>query len=365
MRAFRTFWLGLAAFQATSAASGADQLPLVFVSNHGQASRDAVFMAKGRRLNVYFRRHEAMCQMGSEALHVGFVDATGHGRVESLGKIAGEVNFLIGPEDQWQRGMPVLSGVAYRDLYPDIDLIYSSSGPNIKSEFIVRPGQDPARIRMRYAGADRLSVEADGSLSIRVGRHSLRETEPVIYQERDGTRETVDGAFQVNGDEVSFSVGAYDRSRPLVIDPVLYYMTLLGGSGADAALALAVDSNGSAYVAGFSSSYDFPTAGGPQNLTAGGNEAFVAKFNAAGNGLVYCTYIGGRGDDRAYGIAVDSSGAAYITGSTTSADFPVRNALQPKLAGGKNSFVLKLSALETRCSSVRTWAAHDRTWQTG
>ena len=151
-------------------------------------------------------------------------------------------------------------------------------------------------------------MEDDGSLSIRVGRHALRESTPVIYQERDGGRVAVQGGFQLNGDIVSFVVGGYDRSLPLVIDPVLSYLTLLGGSGADAAMSLAVDGTGAAYVAGFTSSSDFPTANPEQNFNGGGNEVFVAKLNSAGNGLVYCTYIGGRADDRAYGIAVDSLG---------------------------------------------------------
>ena len=131
--------------------------------------------------------------------------------------------------------------------------------------------------------------------------------------------------------------------RPLIIDPVLSYSTLLGGSSSNAATALAVDASGSAYVAGFTASYNFPTANPEQNFNAGGNDVFVAKLTPSGNGLVYCTYLGGKADDRAYGIAVDPSGAAYITGSTASANFPVVNAFQSKLAGAKNAFVAKLN----------------------
>jgi hypothetical protein len=138
-------------------------------------------------------------------------------------------------------------------------------------------------------------------------------------------------------------VTGYDPALPLIVDPVLSYSTLLGGSSSDAATALAVDSTGAAYIAGFTASYDFPTANPEQNFNAGGNDVFVAKLNTSGNGLVYCTYLGGRGDDRAYGIAVDTSGSAYVTGSTASTNFPVRNAIQATLKGGKNAFVLKLN----------------------
>ena len=300
-------------------------------------------MAKGPRLNAYFGRREAALQMAGTALRIEYVDATGPRLLEPTGPAGGEINFLIGPEQTWERGIPLLDGVAYRDLYRGIDMIYRGSGPNLKSEFIVAPGEDPGRIRLRYAGADPVRVQDDGSLAIRVGRHMLHESAPVIYQERDGARLPVEGGFQVNGDIVSFVVGGYDRSLPLTIDPVISYLTLLGGSGADAALSLAIDSTGAAYVAGFTASYDLPTANPEQNFNGGGNEVFVAKLNPAGSGLTYCTYIGGRGDDRAYGIAVDASGAAYVTGSTASTNFPVKGALQPKLAGGKNAFVLKLN----------------------
>ena len=156
-------------------------------------------------------------------------------------------------------------------------------------------------------------------------------------------RVPVDGSFRLLGDAVGFTVGDYDRTAPLVIDPTVSYSTLLGGSNSNAAMALAVDATGAAYLAGFTASYNFPTASPVQNFNAGSNDVFVAKLTPSGNALVYATYIGGGGDDRGYGIAVDSTGAAYVAGSTTSANFPVRNALQSKRVGGRNAFVLKLS----------------------
>jgi hypothetical protein len=342
VHAIRFFSIGIAALQCVAAVRGGDSLALVFVPNHGQAHRDVRFLAKGSRLNAYFSSRKAVFQMSGASLAIEFIGATGPRLLETTGPTSGEVNFLVGPKEAWRTGVPLLDGVVYRELYPGIDMIYRGSGPHIKSEFIVAPGEDPARIRLRYGGAD-LRVESDGSLSIRAGQHTLRESTPVIYQERDGTRVAVQGGYELNQDIVSFVVGGYDRSLPLVIDPVLSYLTLLGGSGADAAMSMAIDSTGAAYIAGFTSSSDFPTASPEQTLNGGGNEVFVAKLNPAGNGLVYCTYIGGRADDRAYGIAVDASGAAYVAGSTTSSNFPVSGALQPKLAGGKNAFVLKLN----------------------
>jgi hypothetical protein len=342
MHAIRLLCVALAALPATAAPAAHSQ-PLLFTPNCGQAHRDARFVAKGPRLNAYFTERAAVIDLRGAALRIEFAGSAGAREIEADGG-SGVANFLLGPEEAWITGVPLLDGIVYRDVYPGIDVRYGGSGADLKSEYVVRPGSDPSLIRLRYEGADRLEVDADGSLAIQVGRHGLHETPPVIYQERGGVRQRVEGGFQVNGDTVSFVVGGYDRSLPLTIDPVLYYLTLLGGSNTDAAMALAVDAAGSAYLAGYTASYDLPVVGAEQSANAGSNEVFVAKLAANGSRIVYCTYIGGRGDDRAYGIAVDAAGAAYVAGSTTSANFPVRGAYQSKLAGGRNAFVLKLAA---------------------
>jgi len=123
------------------------------------------------------------------------------------------------------------------------------------------------------------------------------------------------------------------------------YSTTVGTNNFNAATAIAVDGAGAAYIAGYTDSSALPTANPAQNFNLGGVAAFVAKLNPAGDSLEYCTYMGGSADDRAYGIAVDSSGAAYVTGSTTSADFPTRYAEQTSLQGGRDAFVFKLSPM--------------------
>src|SRR5262249_26280609 len=127
----------------------------------------------------------------------------------------------------------------------------------------------------------------------------------------------------------------------------LIYSTYLGGHGSDLGLGIAVDSSGSAYITGQTTSSDFPTTPGAfQRSTGGGNSAFVSKLNPAGNALIYSTYIGGSlGNQRANSIAVDSSGNAYIPGKTTSADFPTTaSAFQRNLTGFQDAFVTKLSS---------------------
>jgi hypothetical protein len=222
-------------------------------------------------------------------------------------------------------------------------MIWQAGGRNLKSEFVVAPGVDPAVIRMRYRGAGELRVGDDGSLIIPMGSDEFREEAPAIHQEREGGRVTVEGRYVLAGEVVQFHIAEYDASLPLYIDPIISYSTFLGGSGADAANAMAVDTSGAVYIAGFTESRDFPTSGAAQNASGGGNEVFIAKLTPNGSALVYCTYLGGSADDRAFGIAVDAAGAAYVTGSTTSRNFPVRYPLQSKLAGGRNAFVVKLS----------------------
>jgi fibronectin type 3 domain-containing protein len=176
----------------------------------------------------------------------------------------------------------------------------------------------------------------------------LRQLKPVIYQDAaDGKRKDIAGRYVLDSKrgEVSFALAKYDHSRRLVIDPALLYSTFLGGSIDDVGDAIAVDGSGNAYVAGATSSPDFPVVNPFQNAFAGGptHDAFVAKLNASGSGLIYSTYIGGGAEDRAFGIAIDGAGNAYIAGATDSTDFPTVNPLQAANAGNGDAFVAKIS----------------------
>src|SRR5580658_2409149 len=334
----------LAVFPVLAATPAGHGIPLFFVANDGQTSPEVRFMAKGSGLTAYFLKDEAVFRTSGSLLRMHLEGANPKVRIEGSNPLAGRVNFLTGGQENWHAGLPMYGAVTYRDLYADIDMVYGGSGRNLKSEFLVAAGADPSQIRVRYIGAGDVRIDADGALAISVNGETIRERAPEAYQFRGGKRVAVESRFQAAADGVfGFAMGGYDRSLPLVIDPVLSYSTLLGGSGADAANALAVDSTGAAYIAGFTASYNLPTLNPVQAANGGGNDVFVAKLNSTGNALVYCTYLGGTGADRAFGIAVDSTGAAYVTGSTQSANFPVRNALQASLAGGKNAFVVKLT----------------------
>jgi hypothetical protein len=340
----RMLLLTLLAHAAVLSAGPRNTLPLFFIANEGQAPPDIHFMSKGSGVTVWFLPGEVRLRGAGGPVRMQFQGANPDAEIEGLEPLPGKANFLNGGPDQWLRGVALFGRVIYRHLYPGIDMIYGGNGRNLKSEFIVAPGADPSLIAVRYLGAGTPKIDAGGALAIPLDGQPLLEEPPRIYQERGGKEEQVQGRFELAGDgSVRFHVGRYDASLPLIIDPLLSYSTLLGGSGFDSAVSMAVDSSGATYLAGYTDSYDFPTANPEQNFNAGGNDAFVAKLNPAGNGLVYCTYVGGSGDDRAYGIAVDAGGYAYVTGSTVSLNFPTRNALQSSLKGWRNAFVFKLN----------------------
>ena len=179
----------------------------------------------------------------------------------------------------------------------------------------------------------------------------MRWNKPEIYQEVDGQQRSVKGKYVLGrGHEVGFQVAAYDTARPLIIDPTLVYSTYLGGSNLDDCWGIAVDSSGNAYVTGHTYSTDFPTTAGAFQTTFNGSiDAFVTKLNSSGTGLLYSTYLGGSDVDFGYGIAVDTSGNAYVAGETRSSEFPTTaGAFQTTYAGGdRDAFVIQLNATGT------------------
>jgi hypothetical protein len=233
--------------------------------------------------------------------------------------------------------------VKYASVYPGIDVNYHGNQRLLEYDFVVAPGADPQAIDIRFQGAKKLSVNGEGHLVISVGDSEVIEHAPVVYQETGGQRQIVAGRYVLRGKgRVGFSVGAYDRSQPLVIDPTLEYSALLSGSAGASILGIAVDTSGSAYVTGYTNSSDFPTTPGAFQTTIGG--AFVTKLNVAGSALLYSTYLGG---DNAVGlsIAVDASGDTYITGCAYR-NFPTTpGAFQTTYrAFNGNAFVTKLNA---------------------
>ena len=229
---------------------------------------------------------------------------------------------------------------------------------------LVAPRSDPRAIHLRYEGADRIAVTDGGELTIEAGDRTIIDGGPFAYQHVDGRTVSVDVRFVLRGADVGFSLGRYDRSLPLVIDPTLVYSTYLGSSGYDAGRAIAVDASGSAYVVGTTRGLDFPTTPGSYQPTFRGgsgnfaSDAFVAKLNTAGTAFEYVTYLGGRDNDEAFGVAVDAAGQVYVTGYTESDDFPSTGGAFRSRSFSHHDGFRKPTALapgsSTRRSSART-----------
>jgi hypothetical protein len=260
-------------------------------------------------------------------------------------KLAGTVNYLRGNDPKkWRAGVPLFAKVRYASVYPGTDLVYYGREGKLEYDFIVKPGADPNKIRLRFGGAEGMEVAGNGDLVLRTNGGDVRQQKPFVYQEVGGKRREVDGRFLLASaaGDVGFQVGRYDRSLPLVIDPAYIYSTYLGGNNIDGATGVAKDARGSAYVVGSTLSTNFPTAS-PAQADQGGQDVFVTKFNAAGSALLFSTYLGGSDADTGTAIAVDKGGNAYVTGFTMSNNFPTVSPVQG-YQGMEDIFVTKLRA---------------------
>ncbi len=267
--------------------------------------------------------------------------------VEGVDELPGKVNYFNGANPKnWRTGIKTYARVRYQKIYPGVDLIYYGNQRQLEYDFVVAPGANANAIKLSFEGTQGISINERGDLVLKAERGDIFQHKPAIYQEVRGVRKAVAGAYVLKGKKaVGFQLGEYDRTKPLIIDPVLSYSTYLGGDS-DLGYGIAVDSSGSAYITGETSSTFFPTKPGAYDTTFNGSiDAFVSKLDPTGSQLIYSTYIGGSGADWAYDIAIDSSGSAYIAGFASSG-FPVTpGAFQTSFGGGaSDGFVAKLSA---------------------
>jgi hypothetical protein len=334
------------------------KLPLHFEANRGQTDKDVRFLSRGPGYSLYLTageavlvlakpnpdaKHDAKTPVKSVALRMSLVGAARKPVVSGLEEQPGKANYFIGKDPaKWRTNIPTYAKVHYHNVYPGIDLLYYGNQRELEYDFVVAPGADPKKIVLGFKGADKLEIDAEGDLVLHAPGGDIRQQKPVVYQEIDGVRQDIAGRYVRRGaNRVGFHVAAYDRSRPLVIDPVvLAYSTYLGTNSIDFAWSIAVDAAGNAYVAG-AASPGFPTTPGAFDTTGG--PVFVTKLNPTGTALVYSTYLGGTAVGRGMAIAIDADGNAYVTGSATS-NFPTTaGAFQPIFGGGlSDTFVTKL-----------------------
>jgi hypothetical protein len=325
------------------------QLPLAFMRDGGS------YTASTAAGSIALRRGEATIvptdgRRAGDPITIGLAGAAA---VEPhvAQQLPGVVNDLRGDDpDRWRTGVPTFARIRYAGVYPGISMDYHGTSGTLEYDFRLDPGADPGRIALDFHGAP-LHVTKAGALVAGGGADRLRQAPPVAFQPSADGRDPVPASFTLHGGRVGFELGAYDRARPLVIDPlVLSYATLLGGNDEDRVQDIAADSTGAAYVTGYTLSNDFPTKSA-YDATRSGIDVIVSKLNPAGSDLVYSTLLGGSETDFGDSIAVDSSGSAFVTGETQSTDdatelFPVAGgAYAPGLDDSRRGdvFVAKLN----------------------
>jgi hypothetical protein len=357
-------------------------LPLSFERNEGQTGSDVRYLSRGAGYLLSLTDNDAVITLrkkapkqaaqsefgphrsdeahrsalSSESIDMHLVKSSASAGVAGDDPLPGTVNYFLGSDpSRWRSGVATFKRVKYTGVYPGVDLVYYGNQRQLEFDFEVAPGADPSQIELSFTGAKKLKLDHDGNLIISTPSGAVSFHKPVIYQTVAGTRRPVKGAFRLDSTKnVSFSLGTYDHSKPLIIDPILGYSTYLGDS--DQAQAVALDSAGNAYVTGWTN-VDFPTTPGAfQNgnfpkLNSMDDSAFVTKFNSTGTALLYSTYIGGSNLDQGLSIAVDTDDNAYIGGFTYSPDFPVTSgAYQPANHSASicNGFVTKLNNTGTQ-----------------
>jgi uncharacterized repeat protein (TIGR01451 family) len=349
------------------------RLPLTFEPNEGQSDSQVRFLSRGQGYALFLTSNEAVLKMAprrgtegeTKVVRMKLLGAELNSRIAGIDPRPGYSNYFTGKDPAgWRSAIRQYAKVHYANVYPGIDLLYYGNQRQLEYDFVVRPGSDPGVIRIGFEGAPP-TLDNHGNLILATNQGEVRFNRPVVYQRTPKGKRPIPARYVVRGEEAGFELGEYDRSRELVIDPLLSYSSFLGGGRTDSAVATTLDSAGDQYVTGTTISADFPvsttafqkTCGtdGNCNLTTGTNpyDVFVSKLNPAGTQLMFSTYVGGEEDDESAGIAIDSSKNVYVSGHTTSCLFPTTAGSYktsfPLCAGGGSiaSFVFKLNSTGT------------------
>ncbi len=370
-----------------SGADTASRLPLAFQVNQGQTNRQVKFLLDGPGYSVFLAPGQAVMSLALSPLQppltrsiqqayrsnslltpgihsdanrravvrFRFLRANRHAAVVGLDPLPGRVNYITGNNPRsWHTNIRTYGRVEYRDIYPGIDLLYSSRDGHLVADWLLHPHANAAAIQVLETGPGRLGIDRRGDVSLRIGKNSLVQASPHVY-EKSSRRTVISARYRLRDSILHVVVGAYNHAHVLVIDPAIEYASVFGGSNADQSLGIAVDTAGDTYITGGAFSTDFPTTHPYQSENNGDLNAFVTKLDPTGTVMLYSTYLGGDAADEGYAIAVDAQGDAYVTGDTTSDDFPTVSpikATNPPICIGPHeepipcadAFVTKLNA---------------------
>jgi hypothetical protein len=342
------------------------QLPMGFEENRGQAARDVKFVSHGsgyalslapQEIDIALLRHRAMTAsplhraaalralrearkaIKTTVIRMQLEGANASPAIAAEEPLPGKSNYFIGNNrEKWVTDVPSYARVKYSEIYPGVDVEFYGNQRHLEYDFTVAPGGDPEAIALKIEGALKLAIDSHGDLILHTTDGDAKFQKPILYQMVGAERREVAGNYTLSsGNRVTFAIAEYDRSLPLVIDPLLTYSTFLGGTGEETGFGIAVDASGDAFVGGFTSSTDFPvtsaTAFQSTNTLPAGGCGFVTEIDPAGAHQLYSTYLcgatpGPSGNfDEVFGIAVDTAGKVYVTGTAFSTDFPTVNGL--------------------------------------
>jgi len=334
-------------------------LPLSFEPNVGQFNDDISFYVRGAGCSIAVAPGEARLLLTSShrpsrrgesasrsagrspGRAVEPAAASREVRFELLGgnrlapatgeeSLPGIVNYLLGNDPSiWKTGIGTFARARFNGVYPGIDLVYYGNQSQLEYDFVVAPRANPDLIRLRFTGADDITLDAAGDLVLHLDGKQLRWRKPVAYQSIAGARQEVTVSYRLlPGGRVEFALGEYDATQELVIDPLLVYATYLGGADLDSIQSMTVDKWGNTYFTGATYSTNFPVFRAYRTNPYAYADAFVTKLNSNATALVFSTYFGGGSNDWANSIAVDSGSNVFIAGFTDSVNLPTRNAFK-------------------------------------
>lgn len=305
------------------------------------------FIARGPRCLLSFEGNRAILEAGDKRVRLQFENADPRVRIEAIDKRSSTTALYLGNDpSQWRSSIPNYGRLRVRDLYPGVGLVYYGNAGQLEYDLTVKPGADPKQVRLRLDG-DQARVDRNGNLVA-----GLIQKRPDAYQvDSNGKRIPVESRYRRNSDgSYSFVLGKYDPKRDLVIDPVLAFSTYLSGNYQLLLQAIGLDKNGFVYVAGTTYATNLPVANHIQGSNGGGTDIYIAKINpnaSAANQIVFSTYLGGTAFDTLNGMAISPAGDIYLTGNTTSTNFPTHNPAQSALNGTSDAFVVWITSSHT------------------
>lgn len=299
------------------------RLPLSFELNKGQIDKQVKFLSHGPGYDLFLTSTEAVLRVQKPTalqaekskdpevregtvLRLKMLGANATPEVEGQEELPGKIHYFIGNDPtQWRRNIPTYKKAYFKGIYPGIDVVYYGTQRELEYDFVIGPGANPKLIRFSVEGADKIRLDKSGKLLLSLKHGEVSLNKAVIYQlDENGSRREVNGTYVINGNEVRFKLERFDSGKALIIDPVLSYSTLLGSNNSEAANGIAVDSQGSAYVTGTTEFSGFPTTPGAFRTVSPRGGAFVTKLDPTGSSLVYSTYLSGIDNNSTRGSGI-------------------------------------------------------------